>query len=231
MRDEESVEVSRRRRPRAHTGTGARPIQVDRASRTGLVPAAIDRKMLLVRAPPQFRGLRAFADKPIDRPGIHEFVGLLRHVGNLRVAFGDMDDLDAQRLRKRRPAGAVLRNGGLHARVLGDVQECLFDQVRNQTGIGAMRENRRRRILVALAQLQGIQTHGVIAARFDRHVRIRIAAGPRLDAGIEIQRAAFTRQLNERRARNIHRQIQQKITRVEAQAPEPGGSSRASALS
>ncbi len=221
MRDEKSVEVSRRRRPRAHTGAGARPIQVDGTARAGFVPPAVGRKMLLMRAPPQLRRLRAFADKTIDRPGIHEFVGLLRHIGNLGVAFGHVNDLDAQRLRQLRPAGAVLRNAGLHARVLGDVQERLFDQVRHQAGIGAMREDRRRRILVPLAQPQGLQAHGVIAARFDRHAGVRIAAGPRFNAGIQIQRAALTRQLQERHTGYIHRQIQQEIAGAEGGLQNP----------
>ncbi len=79
-----------------------------------------------------------------------------------------------------------------------------------------MRENRCRRLLMALAQPQGVEAHGVIAARFNRHVGIGVAAGPRFNAGVEIQRAAFARQLNERGARHVHREIQQEIAGIQS---------------
>src|SRR5450631_1292487 len=78
MRDQESMEMTCRRRPRAHPRAGAGPVQVNRAPRTSLMAATVHRKMLLVGAPTQFRGLRALADKPIYRPGIDELVCLLR---------------------------------------------------------------------------------------------------------------------------------------------------------
>src|SRR5258708_24657629 len=112
-----------------------------------------------MRAPPQFSGLRPLADKTIDRPSIDELVGLLRHMGNLRVAFSDMNDLDAQRLRQRSPAGPVFWNGGFFVRVLCDIQERLLCQMRNQAGICATREDSRPRPLLALPPLPPLPPH------------------------------------------------------------------------
>src|ERR1039457_5737442 len=96
MRDQESVETAGLGRPGAHPGARSRAIQIDRAARAHSMSAAIERKVLLVRAPTEFGGLRAFADEAVDRPGIDEVVVLLRDIRDLAVAFGDMHDLDAE---------------------------------------------------------------------------------------------------------------------------------------
>src|SRR5271170_2137813 len=98
MRDQESVKMSRLGGPGAHPRTCAGSIQVNRAARSRLVAPAIGREMLLMRAPAEFRGLGAFADEAVDRPGIDELIRVLRHVRDLSVAFGDMHDLDAEGL-------------------------------------------------------------------------------------------------------------------------------------
>src|SRR5882762_4138570 len=107
MRDQESVEMSRLRSPGADPGARAGTVQIDRASRAGLVASAVGREMLLMRAPPEFGGLSPFADEAVDRPGIDELVRNLRNIGDLRVAFGDMHDLDAEGLGKPGPGFPV----------------------------------------------------------------------------------------------------------------------------
>ena len=67
---------------------------------------AVGRKMFLMRAPTQFTGLRAFADKTIDGPGIDELKALLAGTGDLRIALGAMNHLHTQlhcELRPLRP--------------------------------------------------------------------------------------------------------------------------------
>src|SRR3982074_1612205 len=107
MRDQEAVEMSRLRCPGANPSARSGSIQIDRAARTGGVASAIGREMLLMSAPSEFGGLSPFADEAVDRPGIDELVRNLRHPGDLRVAFGDMHDLDAEGLRQLGPGFAV----------------------------------------------------------------------------------------------------------------------------
>src|ERR1700734_163992 len=103
MRDQEAGGMPRLGGPRADAGAGAGTIEVKRAARTVGVASPVHGKMPLVRAPSEFGRLRSFADEAVDRPGIDELVRLLRHVGHLGVAFGDMHDLDAEGLAKPRP--------------------------------------------------------------------------------------------------------------------------------
>src|ERR1700692_3836317 len=139
MRDQEAVEMSRLRSPGANPGARAGTIQIDRAARADRVPPAVRREMLLMRTPSEFGGLSSFADEAVDRPGIDELVRDLRHIGDLRIAFGDMHDFDAERLGKPGPGFAVAGRSRVDTRVLGDVEQGLLDQVRPQTRIGAMR--------------------------------------------------------------------------------------------
>src|SRR3981189_1964901 len=98
MGDQKAVKMSRLGGPGANPGARAGTIQIDRAARARPVAPAIRREMLLMRAPAELRGLCAFADEAVDRPGIDELVRLLRHIRDLSVAFGDVHDLDAEGL-------------------------------------------------------------------------------------------------------------------------------------
>src|SRR5882762_8370444 len=145
MGDQESVEMSRLWSPGTDAGARAGTVQVDRASRAGLVASAVGREMLLMRAPPEFGGLSPFADEAVDRPGIDELVRNLRHIRDLSVALGDVNDLDAESLRKLGPGLAAARHSRVDARILGDVEQGLLDQVRDQARIGSVREHGRGR--------------------------------------------------------------------------------------
>src|SRR5580700_11619434 len=115
MRDQEAVEMPRLGGPGAHAGARAGTIEVDRATRTVGMASPVRRKMPLVRAPSEFGRLRSFADEAVDRPGIDELVRLLRHVGHLGVAFGDVHDLDAESLAQLGPGVAAVRRAGIDA--------------------------------------------------------------------------------------------------------------------
>ena len=51
---------------------------------------------MLVSAPAQFGGLQALAEEAVDGPGVDEFADCLGPVGDLGIAFGDMDYLDSE---------------------------------------------------------------------------------------------------------------------------------------
>ena len=107
------------------------------------MPSPIRREMLLVRPPAELGRLRPFTHEAVHRPGVDELVEFLRVLAHLGIALGDVDDLDAQRLRELRPLLAAGGNLGFEAHVLGDIEERLFDQMGYQAGIRPMSEHGR----------------------------------------------------------------------------------------
>ena len=61
---------------------------------------AVGREMFLVRAPAELARLPSLADEADHRPGVGELIALLARLGDLGVALGTMDDLDAELHRK-----------------------------------------------------------------------------------------------------------------------------------
>src|SRR5438874_11958062 len=98
--------------PRCRT----RPQQIDRRTAPEIVPTPILRKMPFMRPPAELGGLRALADKAVDRPGVDEFARLFGDRRDLRVALGDMDDLEAELLGQNCPIGAPARGGNAGVR-------------------------------------------------------------------------------------------------------------------
>ena len=92
-----------------------------------------------------------------------------------------------------------------------EIQQRLLDEVRHQPGIRAVRQHGSRTVLVRLAQSERFLAQRVVGAPGRRDRRVGVAAGPRLDAGVEIQRALLVRELDQRDARNVDRQVQQEI--------------------
>ena len=80
-----------------------------------------------------------------------------------------------------------------------DIQERMLDEVRYQTRIGAVGEDRggpaARRGFFVLRQRRFAQR--VVGAFLRRGIHIGITACPRLDTGIDIHRAAFLAQLDQ----------------------------------
>src|ERR671921_594616 len=77
MRDEEAVVRALERRPAAYARRGAGPVQEYRGVASERVARAVARKVALVRAPAQLRGLQPFAHESVHRPGVHEFAAAL----------------------------------------------------------------------------------------------------------------------------------------------------------
>jgi hypothetical protein len=150
---------------------------------------SIGGEMPFMGAPAELGGLRALADKPVDRPGVDEFPRLLGDRRDLRVALGDMDGLDAEPLGEFGPAGALL--GRLRCRVsrARDIDERLLDKVGDQPGIGAVGDDRGRATRAAGSLRERALAQRVVGARRRRQTGVGIAARPRLDAGVEIERA------------------------------------------
>ena len=214
MGDEEAVIRPLDRRPTSHLRRGARPAEVDRGAAPVIVPSAIRREMALMAAPTQLGRLHALSDEAVDRPGVDELARLLGKRGNLGVALGDVDHFDAELRRKRGPFGARLGRGdGAHR--LGDVEERGLDEMRDEARVGAVRQHRRRPARPGLAQRQGVLAQGIVGARRRQQPAVGIAARPGLDAGVEIERAFSAAKLNQGDARDLDRDVEQKIARLQ----------------
>ncbi len=211
MRDAEAMKMAGARCPGAHAGTGAGLHQVDRRQAAEVMALAVARKVALVRAPAHLTRLRALADEALDRPGVDEFARLLRLGRDLRVALGDVDDLHAEAAGQLAPFGARAGLAGLHLGVGGDVQQRLLHEVRHQPRVGAVREHRGGSARIPGPQRQRLLAQRVIGAAGGGDGRVGVAARPGLEAGVQVHRAFFPAQLDERDARHLDRDVDQEI--------------------
>ena len=164
-----------------------------------------------MRAPAELGGLAALADESVHRPGVDEFARHLGPVRNLGIALRDVDDLDAEIHRELGPLFAGRGFGRVVARVRRDVDKRLLDEMRYEARVGAMGDDGRRPVRVGLAHLEHFLAQRIVRAAAGRDIRVGIAAGPGLDAGVEVQRAFLVAQLDQRDARDIDRKIQHEI--------------------
>ena len=181
---------------------------------------AIRREMPFMGAPAELRRLRALADKAVDRPGVDELARLLRRHRHLGIALGDVDGLDAEALGETRPLAAAAGNAGAESRVAGEVEageveERLLDEMRDETRIGAVRQDRGRALRKAAAQGERALAQRIVRPRRRRQLRVGVPARPRLDAGIEIERTLLLAELDQRHARHVDRDVEQKIAGAE----------------
>ena len=200
------------RRPGAHARGRAGLHQVDSRAGAEVVALAVAREVLLVRAPAELGGLLAFADEAVHRPGVDEFVDLLRLRGQLRVALGDVDHLDAELARELPPLLARLGAAGVDAGVVGDVEQRLLDEVRHQARVGAVGEHGGGRARSLRAQRQRLFAQRVVGAPGVRNGRVGVAARPRLDAGVEIHRALRPAELDQCDRRHVDRHVEHEVT-------------------
>ena len=205
------------RRPGAHARARARLHQVDRRQAAEIVALAVAREVALVRAPAQLGRLRALADEAVHRPGVDELARLLGLVGDLRVALGDVDDLDAELARERRPSrrarSACRRPRRCPSAMFSSA--CLT-KCETRPGFAPCVSTAVGRTLVAGAQRERLLAQRIVGALAGRHGRVGVAAGPRLDAGVEVHRALLPAQLDQRDARDVDRHIEQEVAAPDA---------------
>ena len=101
--DEEAMKRPLQRRPAPHPRGGPRPVEENRRAAAEIVAPAVSREMPFMRAPAELGRLAALAHEAFDRPGVDELSDLFGLIGHLRVALGDVDDLDRELLRQARP--------------------------------------------------------------------------------------------------------------------------------
>src|ERR1700730_2332274 len=193
--------------------------------------------MPFMRSPAELGRLRAFADKAVDRPGVDEFARFFRYRRYLRVALGDVVDLEAEPLGETSPIAAAGRFPAAEIRTLRDVDQRPLDEMRDEARVGAVRQNSGRPPRVAEAKRERALAQRVIRARRWRQAGIGIAARPWLDAGIQIQRASFLTELDQSDARDIDRDVEEKIAVTELRlqqgpviAPGQSGVDKADAI-
>src|SRR5271154_7595552 len=116
-------------RPGTNPGGRAGLAKIDGRARAEIMPLAVAREVLLVRAPAELGRLRALGNEAVDRPGIDELVLLLRDRGDLSIAFGHVHHAHAQGLRQLGPAHARARYGRADTGVGRDVEQRLLVQM------------------------------------------------------------------------------------------------------
>ena len=102
--------------------------------------------------------------------------------------------------------------GHVHADIGLQLQQRGLDEIGHEPGIGAMGQDgggifRRQRG----PQRECFFAHRVVGATSGRRGGVRVAAGPGLDAGVDVHDATFPAVLDERHAGDIHRKVHEEI--------------------
>ena len=203
VRDQVALDRAGVRRPRAHARRRAGARQVDRRAAAVLVERRLGRHVPFVGSPAELGGLQPLAEEAFDRPGVDELVGLLRDVGPLRVALGDVDALDAEVAREVRPFRARRRRDRA-AEVGGEPHERVLVEVAHHARVRAVRDDRRRPLALDRAHLLAQR---VVGAHRERLRLVHVAAGPGLDAGVDVERADLAAQPDQVRRGHVDRQV------------------------
>ena len=161
-------------------------------------------------APAEFGRLHALGDKAFHRPGVDEHVHRLRLLRALGVALGDMDALDAELVGELAPAFAALRLVEGRVGVAGDVEQRLLDEPRHHAGIGAAGGHRGRAARALVLGRQQRLAQRVVRALLGADVLVEIEAEPRLDDGVDIERADLAAHRHDVDRGGIHRQVDAK---------------------
>ena len=211
VRDQQALVAAHRGRPAAREGAAAGARQVQRA-RALAVLARVARQVLFVRADGQFHRLHQLADEAVDGPGVDELVVALGLVAGLRVALGDLDHRDFQFLRQVRPVLVAGRLSLAIAQVLVQFQQRALHEVRDQPRVGAVIDHRGGCVgAELLGQLQRLLADHEVGALAHVDHGVVVHAGPGLDGGVHVQRAARGAEADHVQARHIHRQVQHQV--------------------
>ena len=160
-----------------------------------------------MRTPAEFGRLKSFRDEAFDRPCVDEDVQRLRPRGALRVAFGDVNAFHPCVSREPRPVVATLRLAHLEPDVARDVEQGLLDEPRHHSGIGPAAGDRSRPLAERLALVEHFGAQRIVGALRQSEARVHIEAGPRLADRIDVKRAQFMREADDRRGRNFDGEI------------------------
>ena len=184
---QEAVLGLRGRRPGAHARAGARPRQVDRGVAAEIVPVAVRRHVLLVRAPAELGRLQAFRAEALDRPGVDEHAARLRLARALGVALGDVDALDADALHQPRPLLAGLRLGRTSTPVSRAMSSsaCLTIQD-TMPGLAPQQLTAVDPAGPAAAHVEHALAQRIVRALRDRGLGVGVEAGPRLADRVDV---------------------------------------------
>ena len=220
--DDHADDVVIRRHPAGHERVDAHPRQADLAPRTGGVLERQRRQLLFVGAPPHFGGGRALFAEALDAPRVHELVHFLGAIGDLRVAFTAVNDLDAELAREvvelqgLRVVRDLLRLRArelpLGQRPVGDVQKALLGEVADQARVGAVLEHGRRPGLLPgghhPAQVHVTPVERPLGRVLVPGPRVRV---PELHRRVEIQDAVVVAPLNDLAAVDVPGEIDEEV--------------------
>ena len=95
--------------------------------------------------------------------------------------------------------------------VARNVDHALLYPVRDQPGVRPVGENDGGRLGILLSELQRFLAQAVVGAARQGQRAVCIHAVPRLDAGIEVEHAALHAVLDQHRARDVHRKVQEEV--------------------
>ncbi len=164
MRDQKAVLRPGGRRPGPHPRARAGAHEVDGAIGAEIVVSSFRRHLLFMRAPAEFGGLQPLRHEAFDAPGVDEGPHGLRRLGALRIAFGDVDALDAERHGEPPPFLARRRLRRLMADRRRDVEQRLFDEPGHHAGVGAAGGDGGRPTGATAAQVHERFAQGVVRA-------------------------------------------------------------------
>src|SRR6516164_6772893 len=104
---------------------------------------------------------------------------------------------------------------GVETGIGGEIDERLLDEMRDEPRVGAMRQQRGRAARIAGTQRQRTLAQAVIRSRRRREAGVGITARPRLNARVEVERTLLLTERDQRDARYIDRNIEEKIAVTE----------------
>ncbi len=158
-------------------------------------------------APSEFGGLQSLGHEALDRPGVHERPARLGVSGTLRVALGDVDSLDAQRLCQGCPGLAALGFVAGDAKIRLKVEQRLLHKPGDHARIGAAAGNGRRAAGFVAAGSQHGFAQGVVGAGLGALRLVEIEAEPRLHDRIDVKRTDFAAIFHDVEGRGVDRQV------------------------
>ena len=130
---------------------------------------------------------------------------LARLGAHLRVALGDMDALDAERLHQRRPFAARL-GVGFGPEVFGQTQKRGLDEPAHHAGVRPAAGHGGRPAGIGRLFVPHLLAQGIVGAR-RIILGIEVEARPRLDHGVDVEHAMFAAELHQVERRGIDRQV------------------------